>query len=251
YGVQCWVRSKPAIGKWDPPIHTLNFLPKQRGRLRVFDGNGQELFRNSLPEEGLFEVGFCSDTNAVWCWPTTWFARGMAGAAWLPVDRPARTLYRVNQNSRDAVAFTLPDAIADCAVSSSGRDALISCWDGRLYLLDDAGNLSATLDVGGPARLAWSQDGSFAVAGTAEGRLWRVEQNGKLGWSRIIPVTELPPLARPPAEVVAGVPIFQGGRIPRGEHAYVGDIWVLKTGNKGVIVDAGGTSGFATTQARL
>jgi glyoxylase-like metal-dependent hydrolase (beta-lactamase superfamily II) len=251
YGVQCWVRSKPAIGMWDPPIHVLNFLPKQRGRLRVFDGIGQELFRDSLPEEGLFEVGFDGDTSAVWCWPTSWFARGVAGAAWLPVDHPARTLYRVDLNSRSAVAFTLPDAIADCALSSSGGHALISCWDGRLYLLDGMGNLSATLDAGGAARLAWSQDGSFAVAGTAEGRLWRMEQSGTMGWSRIIPVTEPPPVIPPPAAVVAGVPIFQGGRIPRGEHAYVGDIWVLKTGNKGVIVDAGGTSGLATTQARL
>jgi glyoxylase-like metal-dependent hydrolase (beta-lactamase superfamily II) len=50
---------------------------------------------------------------------------------------------------------------------------------------------------------------------------------------------------------VAGLPIFQGGRIPRGEHAYVGDIWVIKSENKGVILDAGGTSGFAITQARL
>jgi glyoxylase-like metal-dependent hydrolase (beta-lactamase superfamily II) len=47
-----------------------------------------------------------------------------------------------------------------------------------------------------------------------------------------------------------GLPIFQGGRIP-GEHAYVGDIWVIKAGNSGVIVDAGGTSATATTRARL
>jgi glyoxylase-like metal-dependent hydrolase (beta-lactamase superfamily II) len=104
---------------------------------------------------------------------------------------------------------------------------------------------------GGPARLAWSHDGAFAVAGTAGGLLLRVGENGDVGWSRTVPVTEIPPLAQPPAEEVAGLPVFQGGRIPGGEHAYVGDIWVIKTGNKGVIVDAGGTSGFAMTQARL
>ena len=57
YGVWCWVRSKPAIGKWNPPIHALNFLPRQRGRLRVFDGNGKELFREMLPEDALMKSG--------------------------------------------------------------------------------------------------------------------------------------------------------------------------------------------------
>ena len=59
------------------------------------------------------------------------------------------------------------------------------------------------------------------------------------------------PLTQPPTAVVVGLPIFQGGRIPRGEHAYVGDIWVIKSGDNGVIVDAGGISGFSITQARL
>jgi glyoxylase-like metal-dependent hydrolase (beta-lactamase superfamily II) len=60
----------------------------------------------------------------------------------------------------------------------------------------------------------------------------------------------VPPLAQTPAEVVPGLPIFQGGRMP-GEHAYVGDIWMIKSGNKAVLVDSGGTSAFALTQARL
>jgi hypothetical protein len=116
YGVQCWVRNKPAIGKWNPPIHALNFLPTQRGRLRVFDGDGKELFRESLPEEGMFEVGFGSGTNEVWCWPTAWFARGMAGAAWLPVDRSAGTLFRVELNSRRPRRWLsrIPSQIARC-----------------------------------------------------------------------------------------------------------------------------------------
>src|SRR6185369_8884590 len=60
YGVWVWVRNGPAIGKWDPPIHALNFMPSQRGRLRVFDGAGQELWSELLPEEGMFEIGFTS-----------------------------------------------------------------------------------------------------------------------------------------------------------------------------------------------
>jgi len=133
YGVWCWVRSKPAIGKWNPPIHLLNFLPKQRGRLRVFDGSGRQLFSESLPGEGMFEVGFSGDTDEVWCWPTAWFARGMAGVPWLPVERPAGTLYRVGLNSRRAAALDFPDAIADCALSPAGRSsragtAGFTCW---------------------------------------------------------------------------------------------------------------------------
>src|SRR4030095_11510295 len=70
-------------------------------------------------------------------------------------------------------------------------------------------------------------------------------------WTRVIPVEEAPLLAQPPSEVVSGLPVFQGGRIPHGEHAYVGDIWVIKTGRDAVFVDAGGVSGFSITQARL
>jgi glyoxylase-like metal-dependent hydrolase (beta-lactamase superfamily II) len=47
------------------------------------------------------------------------------------------------------------------------------------------------------------------------------------------------------------LPIFQGGRIPQGEHAYVGDIWIIKNGSTAVMVDSGGLSGFSLTQARL
>ena len=127
YGIWGWLRNGPAIGKWDPPIHVLNFLPKQRGRLRVFDGSGKELLSESLPEEGLFEVGFSGDANEVWCWPASWFARGMAGEVWLPVDGPACTLYRVVLNTRTAEALVFPDAVADCASNSADGQALVSC----------------------------------------------------------------------------------------------------------------------------
>jgi glyoxylase-like metal-dependent hydrolase (beta-lactamase superfamily II) len=228
-------------------------MPSQRGRLRVFDGVGKELFSESLPEEGLFEVGLNADE--AWCWPGAWFARGMAGAVWLPVDAPARTVYRVELSrveltSRATTGFVFPDAVADCAPSPTTGRALVSCWDGRVYLLEESGEVVAKLDVGGPARLAWSKDGAFAIAGTAEGRLLRVEQNGKLSWSTSIPAKGVPELKQPPTEVTAGLPIFQGGRFP-GEHAYVGDIWIIRNGSRGVIVDSGGTSGFSITQARL
>jgi glyoxylase-like metal-dependent hydrolase (beta-lactamase superfamily II) len=250
YGIWGWVRSAPAIGKWNPPIHVLNFIPKHRGRLAVFDPVGKELFSELLPEEGLFEIGFSGSADEIWCWPGAWFARGMAGAVWLPVDAPARTLYRIARSSHATTAFVFPDAVADCAPSPTTERALVSCWDGRIYLLEESGEIVSTLDAGAPARLAWSKDGTFAIAGTAEGRLLRIEQDGKVGWTTNIPANAVPGLTQPPSEVVKGLPIFQGGRFP-GEHAYVGDIWMIRDGSKAVIVDSGGTSGFATTQARV
>src|SRR5262249_9078820 len=151
---------------------------------------------------------------------------------------------------RSTLAFDFPDTVADFAPSPSDGLVLVSCWDGRIYLLDRAGGVSANLQAGSAARLAWSDDGVFAVAGTAEGRLLRLERTGALAWHKEIPVTEVAPPSRPPSEVVAGLPIFQGGRIPQGEHAYVGDIWVIKSGRDGVVVDDGGLSGFSITQAR-
>jgi glyoxylase-like metal-dependent hydrolase (beta-lactamase superfamily II) len=251
YVLWFWLRNGPAIGKWDPPIHVLNFMPKQRGRLRVFDGNGQEILSELLPEPGMFEVGFGAESNDLWCWPAAWFARGMAGAVWLPVDAPARTIYHIIPASREALALALPDAVAHCAISPKNGRALVSCWDGQIYLVETAGKVLAKLDAGGPARLAWSRDGSFAVAGTASGRLLRIEQSGKAVWDRLIPAAAPLGLDQPPPPVVAGLPVYQGGRIPQAEHAYVGDIWIIKNGNRAVLVDAGGISGFSMTQARL
>lgn len=257
YGVQVWTRTGPAIGKWDPPIHALNFVPTQRGRLRVFDGNSKELLREWLPEAGLFEVGFGGDADAVWCWPTSWFARGMAGEPWLPVQADARTVYRVEVATRSALAMALPDAVADCAPSPTDGRALVSGWDRQAMLLNADGKATAKQELNAPARLAWSGDGSFAVIGTASGQLARLERDGKLSWQLSLHVTEVASARaggfQPPAppEVVAGIPVHQGGRAPGGEHAYVGDIWVLKLGREAVVVDAGGTSGFALSQARV
>ncbi|MFA6546032.1 MAG: MBL fold metallo-hydrolase, partial [Limisphaerales bacterium] len=278
YAVQVWTRTGPAIGKWDPPIHALNFVPQQRGRLRVFDGTGKELLREWLPEAGLFEVGFGGDADAVWCWPASWFARGMAGEPWLPVQTDARTVYRLDVAARAVTAFGFADAIADCVPCPADGRALVSGWDGRMTLLDAAGKAVGKEELQAPARLTWSSDGSFAIAGTARGQLARLERDGKLNWRQGVSVTELlgtandragvlqspprpvasakdgdykSPALVPPAEVVSGIPVHQGGRVPGGEHAYVGDIWVLKLGHEAVVVDAGGTSAFALSQARV
>src|SRR5262249_9882234 len=147
--------------------------------------------------------------------------------------------------------LVLPDAVADCALSAVHGEALVSCWDGFLYLLAGDGTWKVKRRAGGPARMAWSGDGAYAVAGTADGRVLRVGRDGAVAWTRAIPETKIAAPTKPPGEVVPGMPVFQGGRVPGGEHAYVGDIWMIRTGAKAVFVDAGGTSGFSTTQARL
>jgi hypothetical protein len=126
YGGWGWVRSGPAIGKWDPPIHILNFVPWQRGRLRVFDETGRELRSELLPAEGMFEVGFGGDKDQVWCWPAAWFARGMAGAVWLPTDGTARTVYRVSVNDVDLMSKPL------CNVTNCVGDGSVAVYHQHL-----------------------------------------------------------------------------------------------------------------------
>ncbi len=252
YAAWIWVRSGPAIGKWDPPIHALNFVPKQRGRLRIFTGKGQELRNVPMPAEGMFEVGFGGEDDEVTCWPASWFARGMAGAVWLPIDAPARKLYHIPVKQGPALAVEFPDAIADCAPRPQDGSTLVSCWDGKLYrIAADGRPMAPPLEIGSPARLAWSADGTLAVAGTSAGELVALNPKGVLTWKKTILIGAPPAIAQQPEPVVPGLPIYQGGRVPQGEHAYVGDIWMIKHGRDAVFVDSGGTSGIATTQARL
>jgi glyoxylase-like metal-dependent hydrolase (beta-lactamase superfamily II) len=251
YRVWTWLRISPVIGSWDPPIHALQFIPNQSGRLRVFDGQGKELLRSKMPAQGLFEVGFGPDADEVLCWPSSWMARGMAGEPWLPVQAKSRTLYRIHLGTHEADALEFPDAIADCAVHPQDRRALVSCWNGTLYCEAEQGAALTKISLGAPARVAWSADGAYAVAGTSKGEVLRVEKDGTPGWKEEIPVADPPVPATPPEEVVPGIPVYQGGRLSQSEHAYVGDIWVLKLGKEALVVDSGGTSGFATSQARV
>jgi glyoxylase-like metal-dependent hydrolase (beta-lactamase superfamily II) len=161
------------------------------------------------------------------------------------------TVYVVPAGTGTVRSLAFPDAVADCAIPPRATGALVSCWNGTIYLVSSGGKVAGQTEARAPARLAWSPDGSFALAGTADGRLVRIERDGKTAWDQAIPVAEPPAVDAPPAPVVPELPIFQGGRIPNSEHAYVGDIWIIRAGREAVFVDAGGTSGFATTEARL
>ena len=93
---------------------------------------------------------------------------------------------------------------------------LVSTWDGLTTLLASDNKLVAKWELNAPARLAWSGDGSFAIAGSANGQLTRLERDGKSGWKQSIPTADAPPVTTPPAEVVTGIPVHQGGRVPGG-----------------------------------
>jgi glyoxylase-like metal-dependent hydrolase (beta-lactamase superfamily II) len=254
YAGWLWVRAKPAIGSWDPPYHVIPFIPRQRGVLRVFDGSGAEFAPLPLPTEGLFDVRLDSDGNWGCCAPLSWFARGMAGSAWLPTDSDARRIYRFTISPKPGwtLAVQLPDAVSDMVLTPhpAGDRLLVSCWDGKLYTLDKNGQLQGSLDVHGPARLQWSHKGHYAVAGTADGEVVCLDADGKQRWRTKLTHVEVPPLAKPIERVFAEVPIYQVSRVG-AEHAYVGDTWLIKTERGGVLVDAGGTSGIPLTLQRI
>jgi glyoxylase-like metal-dependent hydrolase (beta-lactamase superfamily II) len=250
YGGWLRVKRERGIGGWNPP-HQAPFCPRQRGWLRVFGPAGREVARAELPADGLFEVSLNRQGDTAWCVPLSWFARGLAGRPWLPADPKADTVFVYDLRRKAwAAAWRFPDAVSDLAVHPDGANALVSCWDGNAYLLGPGGTVQAQVQVGGPARLRWSADGRLAAAGTDDGVVWGLDARGQVRWKAALPVTAVPPPKEPPRPVFAGVPIYSVGRVGT-EHAYVGDIWLIKTKQGGILVDTGGTSAIPYTWQRL
>ena len=250
YGGHARVGRERILPNWSPR-DPIAFCPRQRGLLRLFAAPGQELVNVALPADGLFDVHLDRPGTAVWCVPASWFARGLAGCPWLPADEAAHTVfvYDVAKKSWKA-PWRFPDAVSDLAVRPDGQGALASCWDGGLYLLDRDGGLTARLRVGGPARVRWSADGAFAVAGTREGVVVRVNADGAEVWRKELPAA---PAAAPRpgfGPVFQDVPVYAVGRTGP-EHAYVGDAWLIKTAAGGILVDTGGVSAQAATRERI
>ena len=244
------IRKGAVIGKWDPPYRAIPFVPRGRGTLRVIAEPGRESARADFPEEGLFELRADSSWSNVWCFPLSWFARGMAGSAWLPADPEARSVHLFDvPGGAWQRSWEFPDAIADLALHPDGSRAWVSCWDGNLYLLHRDGRAPARVEVSSPARLTWSPDGSFAVAGTESGHVVRLD-GGAAAWRTRLPVAEPRPLEGPLAPVFEGLPIYAVGRVGP-EHAYVGDMWLVKAGAGGFLVDAGGTSAIPFTLQKI
>jgi glyoxylase-like metal-dependent hydrolase (beta-lactamase superfamily II) len=239
YGGWITDRKGPVTGKWDPPYRAIPFVPRQRGIFRLVK-EGKETAQAPLPEDGLFELRVAG--SVVWAFPASWFARGMAGATWLPADKDLRTVYAFDGAGWAKVA-AFPDAVADLALHPAGDRAWVSCWDGNLSLLHRDGQTAKRVDAGGPARVRWSPDGSFAVAGTESGEVLRLD-----GWRTKLPTAEPKTVEMKP--VFEGIPIYAVGRVGP-EHAYVGDTWLVKTGEGGFLVDAGGTSALPQSLQKI
>lgn len=251
YGGWISLRKGPVTGRWNPPYRAIPFVPRQRGTLRLVEAPGRELTGIPFPSDGLFEVRADPAGRLVWAFPASWFARGMAGAAWLPADPDARSIHAFDiAAGRWERAWEFPDSVADLALHPDGERVWVSCWDGNLYLLHRDGRPATRVEAGGPARLRFHPDGSFAVAGTDAGELIRLDASGKAAWRVKIPASEPRPLEWAMKPVFEGVPVWAVGRVGP-EHAYVGDIWLVKSGGGGFLIDAGGTSGIPLTLQKI
>jgi len=247
YGGQARVGRERIFPDWSP-LEPVSFCPRQRGLLRILAAPGQELAKVELPQEGMFDVHLNRPGGVAWCVPANWFARGLAGCPWLPADDTAHTVfvYDLAQKAWKA-PWRFPDAVADFAARPDGSRALVSCWDGRLYLLDRNGGLVAKLQAGGPARVRWNPEGTFAVAGTQEGTVLRVDADGQEVWRKKLPATEAALPVKELAPVFKDVPVYSVGR-SGPEQAYVGDIWLIKTPEGAILVDTGGVSALPVTR---
>jgi glyoxylase-like metal-dependent hydrolase (beta-lactamase superfamily II) len=250
YGGHSRVGRERILPRWSPR-DPIAFCPRQRGLLRVLSAPGKELASVALPAEGLFDVHCDRSGDGVWCVPASWFARGLAGCPWLPADESAHTVFVYDVIKKSwQVSWRFPDAVSDFALCPDGKRVLVSCWDGGLYLLDRGGGLIAKLRVGGPARVRWSIEGAFACAGTQEGTVVRVTADGAEAWRKQLPAAPAPAPGKEFGPVFKDVPVYSVGR-SGPEHAYVGDIWLIKTAEGGILVDAGGVSAQAATRERI
>jgi glyoxylase-like metal-dependent hydrolase (beta-lactamase superfamily II) len=249
YGGHARVGRERILPRWSPR-DPIAFCPRQRGLVRVVAAPGDELASVPLPADGLFDVHLDRSGEEVWCVPASWFARGLAGCPWLPADDAARTVFIYDVVLKSwKTPWRFPDAVSDFAVHPGGKRALVSCWDGGLYLLDRGGKLTAKLQAGGPARVRWSADGRFAVAGTREGTVVRLNADGAEVWRAQVPAAQAPAPGKF-GPVFKDVPVYAVGRTGP-EHAYVGDIWLIKTAEGGILVDTGGVSAQAATRERI
>jgi glyoxylase-like metal-dependent hydrolase (beta-lactamase superfamily II) len=250
YGGWLRVKRQRGIGSWSPD-HPTPFCPRQRGWLRVLDASGKEVARAELPREGLFDVHVNRAGDAVWCVPLSWFSRGLAGRPWLPADPEADTVFVYDVGRKTwARALRFPDAVSDLAVCPDGERALIACWDGKAYLIRRDGSTLAEVVVGDAARAIWAGDGRFAILGTQAGEVVSLGADGKVRWKTTLPTASVPLLKGPLRPVFDGVPIYSVGRVG-SEHAYVGDIWLIKAKEGGILVDTAGTSAVPLTWQRL
>jgi glyoxylase-like metal-dependent hydrolase (beta-lactamase superfamily II) len=89
-----------------------------------------------------------------------------------------------------------------------------------------------------------------AIAGTHGGEVVRLGASAQVRWRVMLPVAESPAPTQPLKPVFPEVPVYSVGRVGP-EHAYVGDMWLIKTDKGSILVDAGGTSSFSLSAQKM
>lgn len=240
-GWQRWIRSS-ATGR--DQNYGVRFQPA-RPAVTVYDAQGKAL-RRFAPEQfktpTWLDLQFLAGGKQLVAYPHRWTSRGLAGQPTLPADEQANTIYRLDLDSGDVRTLEFPDAVSDVATCNAGV-LLASCWNGRVYTIRDEqwrqGQLPAGIDVGGPAIVALSRDGSQSLAATSTGVLHRFDAQGKPGWKTDLN-TKVPRVPKPWMARASGPQI--GEQIGEG-------IWQFGSGRVGS--DLGGQRVIVAPQGLL
>jgi metallo-beta-lactamase class B len=182
-GWQRWVRSS-ATGQEESL--GVRFMPS-RPAVTVYDRDGQVVRRfapETFAQPFWCDLHFSSDGTRLIVSPHSWTCRGLGGQPRLPADDRASDLYALDIAGGKVTRVAFPDAISDVAVSDRGVAA--GCWDGRVYLLTERdlaeGHRPSGIDVGGPALLRATRDGTRLVVAGASGVVRLLDEAGKERW---------------------------------------------------------------------
>jgi glyoxylase-like metal-dependent hydrolase (beta-lactamase superfamily II) len=182
-GWQRWVRSS-ATGK-DENLG-VRFLAV-RPTVTIYDQRGQ-VVRRFAPESFAHpfwcDLRFFPDGKRLVVSPHSWTCRGLGGQPRLPADDQANDLYVLDIAGGAVTRLPFPDAISDVAVSEKG--IAVGCWDGLVYRLTEPNlaeaHLPAGIDVGGPALLRATRDGTRLVVAGANGVIRLLDGTGREVW---------------------------------------------------------------------
>ena len=254
---QGWERTFKSRGNFG-----VRFMPA-RPAICVYAENGAEARRfgpETFDRPFWCELAFSADggdrggRTRLFAWPHNWTARGLAGQTILPADDRANRLYALGVDTGSVQAVDFPDAIADLSVRPDGG-AAVSCWNGRVYLLDaqlkPAANLAEGIDVGGPAIVDVAGDGRILAAGTS-GVVRLLAPDGTERWS-----VDLNKLATPgdkpwtrnqqPGKIADGVWRTNGGLA----HSDMGGQYVIEAPDGLIMIDPNGGLSFEQNWAKI
>ncbi len=222
-GWQRWVRSSATMIEQNNGTRLMRSKPV----VSVFDGQGALVRRfeaERFAEAAWLDLRFLPDGKRIVAWPHRWTSRGLGGVGFLPADPEARRMYLLDVESGEVRSVTMPDAVADLALTSRG-DIIVSCWDGGCYRLAEA-NFAARVAalykppvlIGGVALLGITRDDQHIVAARADGVVIGMNADLREQWrsdlNQAVPHTEKAWVTKANAEpIVQGLWGLPGGRV--------------------------------------